>query len=447
MHGTIKRFKVYTLSAAVAAAILVQPIMAAGQPILPEGYTTPFSDVAAEQWFYPYVSALNSQGVIAGYDDGRFGPGDATRAGDAMIMILKAAGYDKIQSIQGAHYAAGYAEYALTRGWMTGYEAPELTAEISRLLIARLAAQALGIRAVEGKSPFADVEDGYVTALHQAGIVAGSQEGERLLFNPAGSITRAELSAIVWQIQNYADSIHFGSYTLEKLDGVPVNPYDSAAFALVGDRMTYTGDGVEAELGIDVSSHQGEVDWERVARDGVDFAMIRAGGRYYGLNSGTVFEDTQFKNNIRGALDAGLEVGVYFFSQAISVEEAQEEARFLLGLLEGWDFTGPVVFDWENIDNDTARTDGMDSATLTAMANAFCQEIGEAGYQPMIYFNRYIAYLLYDLEGVSQYPFWLAQYGATPDFYYGFRMWQYTEKGRVDGVQGEVDLNIRLLPQ
>ena len=148
-----------------------------------------------------------------------------------------------------------------------------------------------------------------------------------------------------------------------------------------------------------------------------------------------------------GAMDAGLDVGVYFFSQATTAQEAQEEAQFLLQLLEEFPaFDGPVVFDWENIDYDTARTDGVDSNTVTAAANAFCQEVEQAGYQPMIYFNRYIAYLHYNLEDVAQYPFWIAEYGSSPNFRYDFQIWQYTDSGTVDGIQGPVDMNIGFRP-
>ena len=143
-------------------------------------------------------------------------------------------------------------------------------------------------------------------------------------------------------------------------------------------------------------------------------------------------------------MDAGRETGVYFFSQAVTVEEAREEAQFLLDMLKDFDFNGPVVFDWENIDYDTARTDGVGSAMVTAMANAFCQEVESAGYQPMIYFNRYIAYLIYELGGVADYPFWIAEYGETPEFYYDYQIWQYTDSGKVDGISGPVDMNIRL---
>lgn len=444
MHTTWKRLARRALPAALSAALLLQPVLAAGQEIVSEGWQNPFSDVREGDWFYPFVASLNSQGVVSGYDDGRFGSYDATRAGDSMIMILRAAGVDGLEPLQDAHYAASYVQYALAQGWLAPEEVPELNGTVSRLFIARLAAKALGLTPAGDASPFADTDDGYVAALYQAGIVAGTSEGGQLLFNPGGSITRAELSVIVWQVQEYKKHIHFSTYTLDILEGVPVNSYDPRAFALENGRMTYTAEGVDTALGVDVSSYQGAIDWEKVAEDGIQFAMIRAGGRYYG--SGLIFEDTQFRANIQGALDAGLEVGVYFFSQAVSVAEAREEADFLLDLLKDYECNGPVVFDWENISNDAARTDGLDSATLTAAANAFCQRVERAGYSPMIYFNQYIAYLLYDLEGIAQYPFWLAQYSETPGFYYDFQMWQYTSSGTVNGIEGEVDMDLYILP-
>ncbi|MEA4933124.1 MAG: GH25 family lysozyme [Lawsonibacter sp.] len=446
MYQPLKRIRTRMLPLALSAILLSQPVLAASQPAAPQGWSSPFSDVQDGAWFYPFVAVLNSQGVINGYPDGRFGPNDTTRAGDSMIMILKAAGSGTLESDPGAHYAAVYADYAVNRGWLTQEQVPDdLNGSISRQFVAQLAAKALGLTAIEGASPFADVDDGLVTALYQKGIVAGTKVGDSLLFHPDASITRAEISAIVWQIREYATHIHFGTYTLDILDNVPVNADDPSAFILDGDRMDYAGKGVKTSLGIDVSYHQGVIDWKKVADDDIQFAMIRAGGRYYG--SGVVFEDTQFRTNIQGALDAGLDVGVYFFSQAITVEEARDEANFLLNLLKDYDFTGPVVFDWENITNAAARTDGLDRATVTAMANAFCQTVEQAGYSPMIYFNQYIGYLLYNLEDVVQYPFWLAQYGTTPGFYYNFQMWQYTDAAQVDGVPGKVDLNLRILPQ
>ena len=449
MHFLSKKTLVHMLAAATAAALAVSPVPAAGAIQLPENYRCPFSDVAENQWFYPFVCALNAKGVVAGYDDGRFGPSDATGGGAAILMIMKATGSGERMPASGEHYAAGYVDYAVSRGWLTRAEVPaNLDTAISRGFIARLAAKALGLAPIDLASPFADVDDGYITALYRMGIIAGSEENGQRVFHPESSITRAELSTIVWQLMEYADRenndgyITLGSYTLRALDNVPVSSYDADKFQKVGDRMTYTGQGAETSLGVDVSYHQGVIDWEKVAGDGIDFAMIRAGGRYYG--SGVVFEDSQFRSNLRGAMEAGLDTGVYFFSQAITVEEAREEARFLLNLLEDFDFSGPVVFDWENIDYDTARTDGVGSATVTAMAQAFCQEVESAGYQPMIYVNRYIAYLIYELGGVADYPFWIAEYGETPEFYYDYQIWQYTDSGKVAGINGPADMNIRL---
>lgn len=439
------RFSRTLLPAALAAALALQPVLAAGQPQVPQGWTSPFSDVSQGQWFYPYVAVLNSQDVIHGYDDGRFGPNDPIAVGASLIMVLKAAGLGEMPPQEGRHWASSYADYALSRGWVSQNQASQLDSTASRLMVARLTAQALGLSPSRAPSPFADTQDPYVIALYERGLIAGYQEGDTLSFHPQDSITRAEVSAIVWQAEEYAGKIHFGSYVLDILPGVPVNSYDSSAFVLEGDRMTYTAPGADTALGIDVSHHQGAIDWKAVAGDGIEFAMIRAAGRYY--QSGGVFEDRQFRSNLQGAMEAGLDTGVYFFSQAITPEEAREEARFLLDLLEDFDFDGPVVFDWENIDYDGARTDGMDSAAVTAAALAFCQEVEQAGYQPMIYFNRYIAYLLYDLDQVDQYPFWLAEYGSVPGFYYDFSMWQYTDSGQVAGIQGPVDMNLYLKPQ
>lgn len=447
-----KRIWIHMLAAVTAAAVTVSPVLAAGGPQLPENYHSPFSDVGENQWFYPYVCALNVEHVVAGYDDGRFGPYDATKAGEGILMVMKATGSGDQYPAEGEHYAAGYVDYAVSKGWLTRSEVPaSLDQEISRSFIARLAAKALGLTPITHASPFADVDDGYITALYRLGVVAGSEENGQRLFHPDSTITRAELSTIIWQIMQYANResddgyLTLGSYKVHVLSDVPVNTYDAEKFRKVGDRMTYTDPNVTTSLGVDVSYHQGVIDWEKVAADGIDFAMIRAGGRYYG--SGVIFEDTQFRRNLQGAMDAGLETGVYFFSQAITVEEAREEARFLLDLLKDFDFHGPVVFDWENIDYDTARTDGVGSATVTAMANAFCQEVENAGYQSMIYFNRYIAYLIYELSGVADYPFWIAEYGETPEFYYDYQIWQYTDSGKVNGINGPVDMNIRLTPQ
>ena len=196
-------------------------------------------------------------------------------------------------------------------------------------------------------------------------------------------------------------TIQFGGQSLDIVDGVPAAAYDEACFSVDGrGRMSYEEDGRRARTGIDVSVHQGEIDWPAVAEDGVEFAMLRLG--YRGYTEGGLFLDSQFERNIRGALDAGLEVGVYFFSQATSPEEAREEAEFVLSALEGYDLTYPVAFDWETVSSQDARTRGMGGEAITQCALAFCDRVREAGYEPAVYFNQHLGYLYYDLRALTE---------------------------------------------
>lgn len=234
-------------------------------------------------------------------------------------------------------------------------------------------------------------------------------------------------------------TFRFGGQDMTPLEGMPLNPYDRTAFTLDNrGRVSYEG----AKTGIDVSAYQQEIDWPAVAADGIDFAILRLG--YRGYTEGGLFLDKTFERNIQGALDTGLEVGVYFFSQAVTPEEAREEAAYVLDALEGYEITYPVAFDWEPISDDGARTNGLDGETLTRCAAAFCGKIGEAGLRPAVYFNQSIGYLRYDLRELTEYDLWLAEYDSKPDFYYHFDLWQYTHTGRVAGIQGDVDLDLDL---
>ncbi len=236
---------------------------------------------------------------------------------------------------------------------------------------------------------------------------------------------------------------------LEAKEGVPVNQYDPAGFHVdQRGRVSYEQEGRQACAGIDVSFYQGEIDWAAVAADGVEFAIIRLG--YRGYTQGGLNLDSRYEENIQGALDAGLDVGIYFFSQAVSEEEAAAEADFILKNLDGYGAESikyPVVFDWEPITpGKEARTDGMDGETLTRCAAAFCRRVREAGYTPAVYFNQDMGYLTYDLAQLTEFSFWLAEYDEKPDFYYGFDMWQYTHTGTVEGIQGSVDWNLSFWP-
>ena len=223
---------------------------------------------------------------------------------------------------------------------------------------------------------------------------------------------------------------------------IPASSYMKEHFALIDGRIAYTDNSVSYTTGIDVSSFQGDIDWNAVAEDGIDFAIIRAGLRGYGT-SGNIYEDEKARENLKNAAAAGIQTGVYFYSQAITPEEAIEEAEFVLDIIKEYSIEAPVVFDWENEPDVAMRTDNLDSYTLNLCAIAFCEKIKEAGYMPAIYFNLTDAYTRYDLDKIKDYVFWYAQHeGEAPEFYYSYSIWQYTDNGKVNGIDGIVDLNI-----
>ena len=236
--------------------------------------------------------------------------------------------------------------------------------------------------------------------------------------------------------------------TIKIGDGVPVYPdipassFAQEKFIIENGRAKYIDENVKTYTGVDVSKFQGDIDWQKVKNDGIDFAIIRVGLRGYG-RSGEIYEDENARKNIKEALDAGLRVGVYFFSQAITVEEAVEEARFVLDFIKDYNITFPVVFDWENEPDKNMRTDNLPDSVLTDCAVAYCETVKQAGYIPAVYFNLNFGYLRYNLDAIKDYTFWFAQHKEdSPEFYYNYSIWQYTHTGRVDGIDADVDLNI-----
>lgn len=194
------------------------------------------------------------------------------------------------------------------------------------------------------------------------------------------------------------------------------------------------------ERGIDVSAYQGKINWKKVADSGVTFAIIRVAGRGYG-ESGNLYDDKRAQENYAGARKAGLKVGAYFFSQAVTPEEAVEEAEYLLEKTKDWTLEMPLVYDWEYI-SEEARTANIDQQTLTDCMIAFCERIKQAGKEPMLYFNPNQAKRLFHIEQVTDYDFWLAMYTDWMTYPYKFHMWQYTNQGTVPGINGNVDINL-----
>lgn len=221
----------------------------------------------------------------------------------------------------------------------------------------------------------------------------------------------------------------------------PPNSYVASDFAM--DENGYlTCLTAASMLGVDVSEHQGEVDWEQVAASGVKFAIIRVGFRGYG-ETGKLVEDEYARANLEGALAAGLKVGAYFFSQATNTWEALEEVRLTLSVIRDFPIEMPVVFDWEYL-GEYARTATTDPETVTACTAAFCSAISLAGYQPMFYSNQNLGETHFDLAALSDYPMWLAMYNTEMDYPHRLYMWQYTSDGSVPGIDGPVDLNLYL---
>ncbi|MBR5682166.1 MAG: glycoside hydrolase family 25 protein [Ruminococcus sp.] len=196
-------------------------------------------------------------------------------------------------------------------------------------------------------------------------------------------------------------------------------------------------------IGVDVSEFQGDIDWTQVKQAGIDFAFIRIGYRTYG--DGIITYDSAFQRNIEGAQAAGIKVGAYFYSQATNADEAVEEADHVIDALAPYDITYPVVYDWEIV-HDAARTDSVSVEALADCCVAFCERVKDSGYTPMIYQNRETAMHKLDLPRVKDYDFWLAEYDEKPIYYYDFRIWQYSNTGRIPGIGGDVDLNICFKP-
>ena len=206
-------------------------------------------------------------------------------------------------------------------------------------------------------------------------------------------------------------------------------------------RLSYVQNGQTiSRTGIDVSSHQQQINWNSVAQDGISFAYIRLG--YRGSSEGTLYVDDFFAQNLSGAKNAGIDVGVYFFSQAITEDEAREEARFVLKQLDGASLDYPIAFDMEPSPEGGGRADALTREEATAIANAFCDEIQKSGYRAIIYGNSYDL-SKYDLSALTG-RIWLAQYDGKPDGSISFVMWQYTPKGTVAGISSSVDLNLDL---
>ena len=212
-----------------------------------------------------------------------------------------------------------------------------------------------------------------------------------------------------------------------------------------GVRIRYLGTDYATRWGVDVSNHQGAIDWAALKKQGIDFAYLRIGLRGYG-EAGTLYPDRSFDSYYEGARAAGIDVGAYFFSQATTVREAADEALYALRMLRGRTLDLPLYYDWEPVLQEDSRTLDNSQLQLTAQARAFCGILRRAGYDAGVYMNRQQGYYRYSLPCLTDCKLWIADPGGYPDFYYRFDVWQYAHEARLDGMNEIVDLNLEFVP-
>lgn len=222
---------------------------------------------------------------------------------------------------------------------------------------------------------------------------------------------------------------------------LPKHTYDFLNLVNQSGVMKYCPDGTETSfVGADLSENQDYVDFGKVKKAGLDFVILRLGGR--GYSTGELYLDEYFVDNERRAAEAGMDVGVYFFSQAISEEEAKEEAEFVIANLNEKKITYPVALDMSEVKNDSQRTDSLTKTQRTKIAKTFLNTLKEAGYKPVLYGTKKFLIQDIDYSKLTEYDIWLAQEADIPDYPYRFTMWQYTKRATIDGIAGYVSLNI-----
>ena len=225
------------------------------------------------------------------------------------------------------------------------------------------------------------------------------------------------------------------------VQSLPKHAYDFTKLVKRSEFMQYLKDGKEVSfIGVDLSKYQEYVDFPKLKKAGVDFCMLRVGAR--GYETGQLVLDSYFRENIKRASDAGLEIGVYFFSQAVTQEEAIEEAQLVLDNIKEYEILYPIAYDMEFIENDTARVETLTRDERTTVAAAFLNHINNAGYTPMLYGDTEWLVKRIDVAKFNASCIWLAEEADIPKYPYRYEMWQYTTQGQVRGINGFVDLNI-----
>jgi GH25 family lysozyme M1 (1,4-beta-N-acetylmuramidase) len=282
--------------------------------------------------------------------------------------------------------------------------------------------------------------------ISQAYLEASGEGREELLTEVRASLGNGA-SVLETLRPYYPDDILLagnGTYQFVPIkDTIPQNSYQQENLEILesGEYRYLENGAVTSYKGIDVSSHQGRIDWEKVAADGVEFAFIRALYRGYGA-SGKLMEDERFDSNMSGAIDAGIPVGIYVYTQAITQEEILEEAQLAITKAAKYTDNCRIVVDVEKVMDSEGRMNGLTVSERTELVALFCETVEEAGYTPMVYCNMEMAVLMLDMEKLKDYDIWFAAYTDTLYYPYDYCLWQYSEKGTVDGIEGDVDLDL-----
>ena len=219
------------------------------------------------------------------------------------------------------------------------------------------------------------------------------------------------------------------------------NDYDYANLKYQKPVMNYFEEGkIVSKCGADISANQGDVDFSKLKKAGCDFVMIKIGAR--GYSSGNIVFDEKYKDNLKAAKKAGLDIGVYFCSQAVNKSEAREEADELLDAIADYDVKYPVAFVMETVEGDMARIEALNMEDRTSVAKAFLDRVYDEGYTPMLYGDKEWLLTMLDMERLSDYDVWYAQDSKEPDYPYEFGMWQYDSNTSVNGVSGKVAMSM-----
>lgn len=444
--------------------------------IIPASAAT-FSDVDANSDLGKAVSLLVDKGIITGMGDGTFGTARGLTRAETCTVINKTFGYteagtEEFSDVPGTYWGYPFIAVGRKAGYIEGVGnnrfSPDtsLTVEQFCVILSKITGSApngsvsakadLKISSWASNAVYACLDAGLMTLDSNGHIVSQTVPGG--ISDTSATCMRGDMAMILSKYVNIGDdNVEPPALQMQKRE---VGPYDWDESLFSYDSATtvlsYNDPSATVLQGIDVSEHQGTIDWQQVKDSGVQYVIIRCGYRGYG-STGKLCQDIQFDSYIQGASAVGLKIGVYFYATAVNYQEAYDEADYVLSLIGPYKnlIDMPVIYDWE-IATASARNASVPGDVITQCCYAFSDRIAQAGYTPMVYFNQTIGKKL-DLTSVGTTDFWYAyHFNFTPDKDTGviapittkwgtkINIWQYTSSGVCPGISGHVDRNISI---